>query len=284
MSDSGSAPVASQVVTRIGGQRSVWAALQLREMWSYRDLFLTFGQRDVKLRYRQTALGVSWVLLQPLIAAAIFAFVFGRVARLPSDGHPYFLFAFAGLMGWNAFNTTLTRTSTSLLANSQLVSKVYFPRLILPASTLMATGIDFIITSGVMGGMLVVTGTPLTLHVLLLPLWLALLLMLASGMGLVLGGTSVRFRDVAILTPVAAQMLLYISPVAYPVSSVPQKYHALYSMNPLTGLLEGFRWSLLGNGHLAPVAFITAVVGPLLALAGGVLYFRRIERGFADVI
>jgi lipopolysaccharide transport system permease protein len=187
-------------------------------------------------------------------------------------------------MGWNAFNTTLTRTSTSLLANSQLVSKVYFPRLILPASTLMATAIDFLITSCVMAGMLAVTSTPLTLHLLLLPIWLALLLMIATGMGLVLGGTSVRFRDVAILTPVAAQMLLYISPVAYPVSSVPARYRDLYELNPLTGLLEGFRWSLLGNGHLTPLAVTTAVLGPLVALGLGVVYFRRIERGFADVI
>lgn len=270
-------------VTTIGG-RQPWYSVRPRELWAYRDLFLTLGQRDVKLRYRQTALGVSWVLLQPLLAAGIFAFVFGTVAGLSSDDEPYFVFAYAGLLGWSAFSTSLTRTTGSLLANAALVAKVYFPRLILPASTLLATTFDFIITSSVMGVLLAVYDVPVTVRLLLVPVWLALLLAFALGLGLMLGALSVRYRDIGLLTPVATQMLLYISPVAYAFSTVPDKYQDLYALNPLTGMLEGMRWSILGGDGLSQTALVTAVAGPVIALALGMFVFRRQERSFADVI
>ena len=263
---------------------SGWQAINLRELWQFRDLLLTLAQRDVKLRYRQTALGALWVLLQPLMAAGIFSFVFGKVAKLPSDGLPYFVFAYAGLLGWNAFSSTLTKASGCLLQNANLVSKVYFPRLVLPLSVVFSTLIDFAVALGLMVVLMAVYHVAPTAALLLLPVWLALIVLLAVGVGLYASALTVTYRDVQYVLPVITQFLLYASPVAYAVSAVPAHLRLVYFINPLSGLLEAFRWSLLGTGHLDARIVAYSVLVTLLVFAGGALSFKKMERKFADVI
>lgn len=261
-----------------------WAALNLRELWQYRDLLLTLAERDVKLRYRQTALGVVWVILQPLLGALIFAFVFGRVANLSGGGVPYIVFAYAGLLGWNAFNSTLTKASSCIVGNAHLVSKVFFPRLILPLSTVLSTLIDFIVAMSVMVVLLTIYGITPGWGILLLPAWLSLLVLFAVGMGLYTSALMVSYRDLQYAIPVLVQFLLYASPVAYSVSEVPQTMRWAYSLNPLVGLLEAFRWSLLGVGQpqWSLVAYSSMAV--LATFVLGAIAFKRMERKFSDVI
>lgn len=264
--------------------RSDWAVLNVRELWLYRDLLLTLAGRDVKLRYRQTALGMIWVVLQPLLAAGIFSFVFGKVAHLSSGGVPYFLFSYAGLLAWNAFNNALTRASTCLLQNSQLISKVYFPRLILPLSTLGSTLLDFGVALTVLIGLLMCNHIVPRWQIALLPLWLALTLMLALGAGLVASSLMVRYRDVQYILPVLIPFLLYASPVAYGVASVPMRLRSLFLLNPLAPLLEAFRFSLLGQGQLSGMSLAYAALSAFILCFVGLLTFSAMERGFADVI
>ncbi|HZT44228.1 MAG TPA: ABC transporter permease [Chthonomonadaceae bacterium] len=261
-----------------------WQALNLRELWRFRDLFFSLAERDVKLRYRQTALGVIWVVIQPLIAAGIFSFVFGRVARLPSDGVPYLVFSYAGLLGWNAFQNTVTKASASLVQNQALISKTFFPRILLPLSLLCSTLIDFGVALIMMGVLMAVYGIAPTAGLLLLPVWLLLILMLAAGIGLYASAVAVTYRDVLHVVPVAMQMLLYASPIAYSVTAVPARWHALYMLNPLSGLLEGFRWSLLGRGPLPLGSLAYAAVVSLGVLLAGAIVFQKMERRFADVV
>lgn len=264
--------------------RRGWQALDARELWQFRDLLLTLAQRDVKLRYRQTALGVLWVLLQPLLAAGIFSFVFGKVAKLPSDGVPYFVFSFAGLLGWNAFSSTLTKCSGCLIQNSQLVSKVYFPRLVLPLSTVFSTLIDFLVALAMMAVLMVAYHVIPHWGLLLLPLWLALIVLLAVGLGLVASALTVSYRDVQYVLPVVTQFLLYACPVAYAVSAVPAHLRALYFLNPLSGLLDAFRWSLLGRGNLHGSYIVYSIACVCVIFVWGAYSFKAMERKFADVI
>jgi len=263
---------------------SGWQAINLRELWQFRDLLTTLAQRDVKLRYRQTALGALWVLLQPLMAAGIFSFVFGKVAKLPSDGLPYFVFSFAGLLAWNAFSSTLTKTSGCLVQNANLVSKVYFPRMVLPFSTVFSSLIDFAVALGLMVVLMVIYHVVPGVGILLLPVWLALILLLSVGVGLYTSALTVTYRDVQYVLPVLTQFLLYASPIAYAVSAVPPHLRFVYFLNPLSGLLEAFRWSLLGTGHLdlAQVGYSAGVT--VLVFLGGAFSFKKMERKFADVI
>src|SRR5258706_5557771 len=230
--------------------RSGWAALDLREVWRYRDLLLVLATRDVRLRYKQTALGVVWVVLQPLLAAGIFTFVFGRVLKSHSDGFPYFIFSFAGLLAYNAFSGTLTKASACVVGNAQLVSKVYFPRLILPLSTVLATLLDFAVSLVLLAVLMGAYHVAPDWAILTLPLWLALVVVLGVGLGLYAAALMVRYRDLQYVIPVLVQMILYASPVAYPLAAVPPELRRWFYLNPLTGLLEGFRWSLLGRGAI----------------------------------
>lgn len=265
--------------------RSGWAALNLLEVWQYRDLLFTLAGRDVKLRYKQTALGIVWVILQPLMAAAIFAFVFGRVAKLPSDGLPYFVFAYAGLLGWNAFNSTLTKASACIVENSQLVSKVYFPRLILPLSTVLSTLIDFAVALALMVVLMIYHHLAPGWGLLLLPVWLALLIALSIGLGLFAAALMVPYRDLRYVIPVLMQFLLYASPVAYTASALHDKHLRLFFfLNPITGLLEAFRWSLLGRGGLYWSWIGYSIAMTIVVFGFGAIAFKRMERKFADVI
>lgn len=263
---------------------SGWQAINFRELWQYRDLLLTLASRDVKIRYKQTALGVAWVVLQPLISAGIFAFVFGRVAKLPSDGIPYFLFSYVGLQAWSVFNSTLTKVNSSLVGNSHLVSKVYFPRLILPLSTLPSTLLDFGIAMIMMAILMVMFHVGLSWAILTLPIWLLLITLLSMGIGLFSASLAVSYRDINYILPVATQFLMYASPVAYGVSAVPAALRRLYFYNPLSALLEGFRWSVLYRGILPPGAIIYAACFAITVFVFGLFAFRRMEDRFADVI
>lgn len=264
--------------------RRRWGAADAKELWRFRGLLGRFTIRDLTLRYRQTALGIAWVVIQPLAGAGVFTVVFGRVAGLESDDTPYYVFAFAGLLGWTAFSAGLTKSTSSLVGNGALVSKIYFPRMLLPLSTVGSTVIDLIIGLGVMAVLLWVSSTGVSLHVLALPALVLLTLALATGMGLVLSALAVRYRDVNYILPVAIQFLLYACPVGYSVDTVPSDIKVYFDLNPLTGLLEGFRWSLLGTDDFPSGALLYSAGAALVALVVGVAVFTRMERTFADVI
>ena len=259
--------------------------LDWAELWRYRDLWLTLALRDIKLRYRQTALGVAWVVLLPLIASGVFTLVFGIVARLPSDGSPYFLFVFAGFLGWSSFQNTLTRCGTSLVGNTSLVTKVYFPRIMLPASTVLASLLDFAIGAVLFLAVLLVRGEmPSLASLALVPLLLALLQLLALGIGLFMAALTVRFRDVQYVLPFLIQLLLYASPVAYGVAVVPDRLRRFYLLNPVAPLLDALRAALLGRGEIHWLAIGGSAVVTLALLVLGTLFFLHQDRQYADVI
>lgn len=264
--------------------RSGWAALDLRELWRYRDLLLTLAVRDVMLRYRQTFLGAAWVVLQPLLAAAIFAFVFGLVARLPSEGVNYFVFAYAGMTAWTVFQNTFSKASTCLIQNANLITKVYFPRLVLPLATILGSAVDFVVALGLLIVLLPFFGIALRPTLLVLPLLFLLFFLLAVGLGSVAAALSARYRDVQYILPVLLQLAMYASPVAYAVEVVPERWQTVYALNPLAGLLEAIRWSLLGTIAPAPASLLYGTAFALVAFAGGALVFRQVERSWADVL
>jgi lipopolysaccharide transport system permease protein len=265
-----------------------WAALNLRDIWQFRDLLMALAGRDVKLRYKQTALGVIWVVLQPLMAAGVFSFVFGKVANLPSEGIPYFIFSYAGLLGWNLFSGTLTKTSGCLVGNAQLISKIFFPRLVLPLSAIPSVLIDFGVALGMMIVLMFTYHVHLTLGILLLPVLIVVLLMISLGVGLITAALTVSYRDVGYILPVFTQILMYGSPIAYSLNyalgRIPHKYQLLYLLNPLAAPLEGFRASLLGTAWPSPLALLYSLVASILMLLIGAYSFKKMERRFADVI
>ena len=259
--------------------------LDWAELWRYRDLWLTLALRDIKLRYRQTALGVAWVVLLPLIASGVFTLVFGIVARLPSDGSPYFLFVFAGFLGWSSFQNTLTRCGTSLIGNTSLVTKVYFPRIMLPASTVLASLLDFAIGALLFLVALLVRGEmPPLASLALVPLLLVLLQLLALGVGLFMAALTVRFRDVQYVLPFLIQLLLYASPVANGVAEVPDRLRRFYLLNPVAPLLDALRAALLGRGEIHWLAIGGSAAVTLVLLVLGTLFFLYQDRQYADVI
>lgn len=261
-----------------------WAALNLRDLWEYRDLFLILALRDVKLRYKQTALGVIWVVLQPLITALIFTVVFGNLANLPSDGMPYLLFSFAGMLPWNLFSQSLQRGGNSLVGSSALISKVYFPRMIIPMASTIAVLVDFAVALVVMAGLLVYYQVPIGWNLLLVPPLMIATVVAASGVSLWVSALSVQYRDFIYALPFLLQAWMYASPVAYSTSLIPERWRALYALNPLVGLIDGFRWSLLGHGSVAVSALALAFATSALLFVSGATFFRRMERSFADTI
>jgi lipopolysaccharide transport system permease protein len=263
---------------------SRWRKVNLRELWQFRDLFFVLGAREVTLRYRQTALGIIWVILQPLLAASIFAFVFGRVAKLPSDGVPYFLFAYTGFLAWNIFQGVISRASPCLIQNTQLVTKTFFPRILLPLSVCLSVVLDFLVGMALLFILIPIYGVHLHWSILLLPVWLLLLLVMSLGIGLYAAALVVSYRDVQTALPVLLQLLLYGSPVAYGVAVVPARLRELYMLNPLAGLIEAMRWSLLGTGALNGVNVMYAGIASFAVFGIGVFAFTSMERRFADVI
>jgi len=261
-----------------------WAALNLIDIWNFRDLLMSLARRDVKLRYRQTILGVAWVLIQPLLAAGIFTFVFGRVAKLSSGHTPYFVFSYAGLLAWNMFSGTLTRSSACLVQNSQLISKVYFPRLVLPLSTVFSSLIDFAVGLGLMVVLMIHYHVTPNIGLLLTPVCLLAMVLLAMGVGLYFAALSTSYRDVQYILPFLTQLVLYASPIAYMTSQVPQRYLKWFLLNPLASLMEAFRWGLINDGEVHWRFFAYSIVFSIGAFIWGVIAFKRMERKFADVI
>ena len=259
--------------------------LDLAELWRYRDLWLTLALRDVKLRYRQTALGVAWVVLLPLLASGIFTLVFGVVAGLPSDGSPYFLFVFAGYLGWNAFQNTLQRCGVSLIGNIALVTKVYFPRIILPAASVLASVLDFAIGVTLLELVLLARGElPSLTSLAMIPLLMLLLQLIALGAGFISAALSVKFRDVQYVVPFLIQLLLYASPVAYGITAVPRPVRQFYLLNPIAPLLDGLRTALLGRGDVHWLAIGGSAMAGVMLLVVGTLFFLYQDRQYADVI
>lgn len=257
---------------------------RVAELWEAREVLYRFGLRDVLLRYRQTAVGVAWVLIQPLMSAGVFAIVFGQVAELPSNGVPYFLFSYVGMLAWNLFNGVVTRAAPSLVGNQALVSKVFFPRLLVPLSSAFAVLIDFAVALAMGIVLLFVYQVNPGWGIVLLPLWVLLLLMLASGMAVAASALMVKYRDVGYVLPWLMQVLLYVSPVAYSLEAVPENLLWLFNLNPLTWILEGFRFSLLGLAAPPAWQVAGAVAAAVLSFVAGTLVFQRYEREFADVI
>jgi lipopolysaccharide transport system permease protein len=264
--------------------KSDWTAIKVRELWQFRDLLMALAGRDLRLRYKQTALGAVWVVLQPLLAAGVFSFVFGTVAKMPSDGMPYFLFSYAGLLGWNLFFNTVSKTSACLVGNSHLISKVYFPRLILPLSTIPSTLVDLAVALVMMGVLMMIYHIRPGAELALLPVWIILLMLLSLGIGLVTSALAVSYRDVTYIMPVALQLLLYGSPIAYAVSAVPARVRTIYQLNPLAPLLDAFRWSLLKRGELSPGFLTIAAAVCVITFFVGLYSFKAMEKRFADVI
>lgn len=258
--------------------------LDLKAIWEYRELLYFLVWRDLKVRYKQTVIGAGWAILQPLMTMAIFTVVFGIFAQIPSDGIPYPIFAYSALLPWNLFANSLTRGGTSIVGNAQLISKIYFPRLLLPLSGVLSPIVDFAVSFVILAAMMIWFGTVPTWGVLALPLFLLLALLTALAVGLWLSALNVRYRDVGHTIPFLVQLWLFASPVAYPVSLVPEKWRVLYSLNPMAGVIEGFRWALLGkeSPDFGVIAVSAAMVFALLL--PGIVYFRYTERTFADVV
>ena len=263
------------------------ASLQLKALWEYRELLGFLVWRDVKVRYKQTALGVTWIILQPVVSMVIFTILFGYLLQAPSNGAPYPIFAYAGLLPWNYFAGSLTRSSQSLVGSANLITKVYFPRLVIPISGVLGGLVDFAVSSVVLGILMLVYRIAPTANIVWLPFFLLLAMATALGFGLWLAALNVRFRDVNYLTPFLVQIWMYLTPVIYSVTLIPEQYRWLLALNPMTGVVEGFRWALLG-GVMAvepPGAlFAVSVAISLLVLVTGAIFFRSTERTFADII
>lgn len=262
-----------------------WEVLNFRQILAFHDLLVAFGMRDIKLRYRQTALGVTWVLLQPLLGSVVMSFVFNRVANLQApDGLPYFLFSYAGLVGWNLFNSTLIKAAGSLVLNTALVSKVYFPKVLVPLSSAFSSLVDFAVAFSLLLLMLPFFGVGITWQILLTPVWMFFLLLSSLGIGLYSSALMVSYRDVQYVLPVLMNLVYFATPIAYSLEAVPQSLKMIIAINPLTGLLEGLRWSLLGVGRLDTVATVYGIGASIMMFVIGALLFGRVERRFADVI
>jgi lipopolysaccharide transport system permease protein len=261
-----------------------WASLHLAELWRYRELVFFLTWRDIRVRYKQTALGAAWAIVQPVVTMVIFTLVFGRVAHLPSAGVPYQVFTFAALLPWTYFSYVLQQSGNSLVANANMISKVYFPRLVLPLSTALAGLVDFSIALVVFGVMMAVYHVHVDLRVLTLPLFLLLAIVTSLGAGLWLSALSVKYRDVKYLLPFLTQVWLFGSPIAYSANLVQGKLSVLYALNPLVAVIAGFRWALLGSGSPLGWTVLPSAGMAIAVFMSGLFYFRRMEQTFADVI
>lgn len=255
-----------------------------RELWEYRELLYFLIWRDIKVRYKQTAIGVAWAVIQPLVTMVVFAAIFGQFGRFPSQGVPYPIFAYAGLLPWQLFSGGLQRSILSLVGSAALITKVYFPRLIIPLAASLAALVDFLIAFVVLIVMALAYGLAPSWRVLALPGFVALAVLSALAVGLWLSALNVRYRDIGHAVPFLVQIWMFISPVVYPVTLVPARLRAFYSLNPMVGVVEGFRWAMLAKAAPDLRAIAVSVTVVLLLLVGGLIYFRRMERTFADVI
>lgn len=258
--------------------------LDLYAVWRYRELLYFLVWREIKIRYKQAAIGIGWAILQPVIAMLIFTAIFGYFARIPSDGVPYAVFAFTAILPWTYFSEAFRRGGTGLVDDADLIRKIYFPRLIIPLAMVVAPLVDFLLSFVVLLVLLAWYGIMPTANIVFLPFFLLVAMVLALAVALWLGPINVRFRDIKHTLPFLIQIWMYASPVVYPLSMVPERWKLLYSLNPMVGVIEGFRWALLGKENPDFLAMSVSLFLIVLVLLGGIVYFKKMERFFADVI
>ena len=261
-----------------------WSALNLRDLWLYRELVYFLTWRDIKVRYKQTVLGAGWAILQPLINMVVLSVIFGNFAKMPTEGIPRPIFTFAALLPWGLFSKALNDAGRSMLSNRNMITKIYFPRLIIPLSSVLGGVVDFLIQFGILILMMIYYGFPPTVNIWALPLFLLLALATALGFGLWLSALNVLYRDVNYILPFLTQLWVLVTPVAYSSKVVPDQWRILYALNPMVGVVEGFRWALLGTETVPGANMILSVVISLVLLVTGMYYFRRMERTFADMV
>lgn len=261
-----------------------WVRLDLRELWGYRELLYFFVWRDLKVRYKQTVLGAAWAIIQPLFTMVVFSVFFGRLAQIPSDGIPYPIFAYAALVPWMYFANALSSATNTMVEHQRVITKVYFPRVILPISAVLSGLVDFTIAFIVLVGMMLFYGIVPTMAIWTVPLFVLLAMITALGVGLWLSALNVEYRDVRYAIPFLIQFWLFATPIAYPSSLVPERWRVLYGLNPMAGVVEGFRWALLGKEQGPGPMLAVSVAAVILLLIGGLFYFRRMEKTFADVV
>jgi lipopolysaccharide transport system permease protein len=261
-----------------------WVSIKLRELWEYRELLFFLTWRDIKIRYKQTVLGAAWAIIQPVFTMIVFSLFFGKLAKMPSDGIPYPIFSFAALVPWTLFVYGLTQSSNSLVGSANLIRKVYFPRLVIPISTLFSGVADFLIALGVLLGMMIWYGILPGLNAIWLPFFVLLTLVTSLGVGLWLSALNVEYRDVKYVVPFLTQFWMFATPIAYPSSLLHEPWRTIYGLNPIAGVVEGFRWALLGTKTHPGSILIMSSATALLMLISGAYYFRRMERTFADLV
>jgi len=261
-----------------------WVPLKLKELWEYRELLYFLTWRDIKVRYKQTVLGAAWAIIQPFFTMVVFSLFFGRLAKIPSDGVPYPIFSYAALVPWAFFANGLNKASNSLVGNANLIKKVYFPRLAMPIAAVFSGIVDFVLAFIVLFGMMLYFGIVPTINVIWLPFLLMLALITSLGVALWLSAMNVQFRDVRYIIPFLTQFWLFATPIAYPSSLLSEPWRTIYGINPMVGVVEGFRWALLGTETSpGPIIIVSSLVA-LALLIGGAFYFRRMEKTFADVV
>ncbi len=262
-----------------------WVSLRLDDLWRYREVLYFLTWRDIKVRYKQTILGAAWAFLQPFLTMVVFSLFFGRLAGVPSDGVPYPIFSFTALVPWTFFANTLTQASNSVVISANMVKKIYFPRLAIPIASTLSGVVDFLIAFVVLLGLMLAYRIVPPLHVLFLPLFVLLALITSLGVGMWLSAMNVQFRDVRYTLPFLTQFWLFITPIAYPSSLIQDPLlRALYALNPMVGVVDGFRWALLGTATLSLPTMLTSATVAVLLLVTGAFYFRRMEKTFADVV
>lgn len=274
---------ASQGTFRIQPSRG-WTSLGLGELWDYRELLYFLTWRDIKVRYKQTAFGAAWAVIQPFFTMVVFSLFFGRLARMPSDGVPYPIFSYAALVPWTFFVGGLTQSAGSLVGSANLLKKVYFPRLAMPLATVLSEAVDFAIAFVVLLGMMLYFGITPTANIVWLPLLILLAVVTALGVGLWLSALNVQFRDVRYVVPFLTQFWMFATPIAYPSSLLDARWRAVYALNPMVGVVEGFRWALLGTNSAPGPMILASSAASLAILVGGAFYFRRMEKSFADLV
>jgi lipopolysaccharide transport system permease protein len=261
-----------------------WLSVDLKELWRYRELIFFLTWRDIKVRYKQAVLGVAWAVLQPLLTMVIFTVIFGILLKTPSQGLPYPLFALSALLPWQLFASALQRSSVSLVGNANLITKIYFPRLAIPLSSVFAALVDFGVSFFVLIGVMIYYRYLPGWNVLWLPVLILMALLTALAVGLWLSALNVQYRDVQHMVPFIVQVWMYASPIVYPIETIPEgTWRILYSLNPMVGVIQGYRWALLG-GEPPDVTMMISIVVVLFLLVGGLFYFRRMEKTFADIV
>ena len=265
-------------------QKKGWQLIDFKELMEYRDLFYFLVVRDIKVKYKQTILGGLWAIIQPFFSMVVFTLFFGKLAKVPSDGIPYPIFSYSALVAWSYFAHAITGSVQSLVGNASLLSKVYFPRLIIPLTPLLAGLLDFIIASVVLIGMMLYFKIYPTAYIFLVPFLVILMMLTAGGVGMLLSALNAKYRDIGYTVPFLVQLWMFLSPIVYPASMVPEKYRLLYALNPMVGIIEGFRSALLGTTAFPVVMVVFSAFVSMLLFLVGIFYFKQTERYFADII